>query len=77
MSEQDILEAMQLIWERLKTVVEPSGAVAFAGALHCKEELQGKRVGVVISGGNIDLGEFFDAFRSQVSHDRPEEKKDQ
>jgi threonine dehydratase len=50
-----IVEAMKLQWSRLKTVVEPSGAVSFAGLLEHPERFRGRRVGVVISGGNLDL----------------------
>ena len=57
--EEEIVEAMRLLWERMKMVVEPSGAVSLAGLLKMKDELNDKRVGVIISGGNIDLTEFF------------------
>jgi threo-3-hydroxy-L-aspartate ammonia-lyase len=54
-SEQEIVAAMRFLWERMKLVVEPSGAVALAALLH-REPLKGRgRVGVVISGGNVDL----------------------
>ena len=46
---------MKLIWERLKIVVEPSAAVAFAALLREKEKFQGKKVGIIISGGNVDV----------------------
>ncbi|MCA8911749.1 MAG: pyridoxal-phosphate dependent enzyme, partial [Planctomycetes bacterium] len=50
-----IIEAMRFIWERMKLVVEPTGAMAYA-ALHSGAlQFSGKRVGVVISGGNVDL----------------------
>jgi threonine dehydratase len=58
-SEEEIVDAMKLLWERMKLVVEPSGAVSLAGLLKMQEELSDKRVGVIISGGNIDLTEFF------------------
>jgi threonine dehydratase len=48
------------LWERMKIVVEPTGALAAAGAYSAaaqREELRGKRVGVVISGGNIDIAD--------------------
>ena len=51
-----IVEAMQLQWTRMKQVVEPSGAVSFAGLLEHPERFRGRRAGVVISGGNVDLG---------------------
>ncbi|WP_339649341.1 pyridoxal-phosphate dependent enzyme [uncultured Salegentibacter sp.] len=53
--EDDIITAMKLIWERMKIVVEPSAAVAFAAVLREKEKFHGKRVGIIISGGNVDL----------------------
>ena len=53
--EQEIKEAMQLIWERMKIVVEPSSAVAFAAVLKNKKEFKNINVGIIISGGNVDL----------------------
>ena len=53
--EEEIITAMKLIWERMKIVVEPSAAVAFAAVLREKEKFHGKRVGIIISGGNVDL----------------------
>ena len=50
-----IVEAMRLQWTRLKTVVEPSGAVSFAGLLEYPERFRGRRVAAVISGGNLDI----------------------
>jgi threonine dehydratase len=50
-----IIEAMKLMWSRLKTVVEPSGAVSFAGILEHPERFKKRRVALVISGGNLDL----------------------
>jgi len=50
-----IIEAMKLQWSRLKTVVEPSGAVSFAGVLEHPERFRNRKVAVVISGGNLDL----------------------
>lgn len=54
-SEEDIGRAMRLLWERMKIVVEPSGAVPLAAVLAYREELVGKRVGLILSGGNVDL----------------------
>lgn len=54
-SEEDILRAMRLIWERLKIVVEPSGAVPLAAVLSAPARFRGRRVGLVLSGGNVDL----------------------
>ena len=49
------LAALGLLWTRLKLLVEPSSAIAFAAVLQQRERLAGKRVGVVLSGGNVDL----------------------
>ncbi len=53
--EQDIIAAMQLIWERMKIIIEPSSAVAFAALLKEKEQFKDKKIGIIISGGNVDL----------------------
>jgi len=66
-SEQEIVDAMRLFWERLKLVVEPSGAVSLAGLLKKSKELSGLTVGVMISGGNIDLTDFFEMYSKQIS----------
>lgn len=54
-SEAEIVEAMRRVWERMKIVIEPSAAVAAAVAVFRKVEWQGKKVGVILSGGNVDL----------------------
>lgn len=54
-SEKAIVSAMRLIWETLKIVIEPSGAVAYAAVAESLIELRGCRLGIVISGGNVDL----------------------
>ncbi len=54
-SEQEIVDAMRFLWERMKIVVEPTGALATAAILSGKVEVAGKQVGAVISGGNVDL----------------------
>jgi threonine dehydratase/serine racemase len=54
-SEDEIIQAMRLLWERLKVVVEPSGAVPLAAVLTDPDRFRGRRVGVVLSGGNLDL----------------------
>jgi len=46
---------MKLIWERMKIVVEPSSAVAFAALLKEKNNFKNKNIGIIISGGNVDL----------------------
>lgn len=53
--EQDILDAMTLIYQRLKIVVEPSSAVALAAIIKDKNSFANKKIGVILSGGNVDL----------------------
>jgi threonine dehydratase len=54
-SEEEIIDAMYLTWQRMKIVIEPSSAVALATILKNKELFAGKRVGVIVTGGNVDL----------------------
>jgi threonine dehydratase len=54
-SEAEIIEAMKLIWKRMKIVVEPSSAVPLATILKNKSLFAGKRVGIIVTGGNVDL----------------------
>jgi len=54
-SEEEIVSAMRLLWERLKMIVEPSGAVAAAPALFRQIGAEGKKIGIILSGGNLDL----------------------
>jgi len=54
-SEDEIVEAMRLIWQRMKIVVEPSSAVPLAAVIKHRALFQGKRVGIIVSGGNVDL----------------------
>jgi threonine dehydratase len=54
-NDHEITRAMRLIWERLKVIVEPSAAVPFAAVLKSKEVFSGKKVGIIFSGGNVDL----------------------
>jgi len=61
-SDKEIIEAMLLVYERMKIVIEPSGAVSLAALLKNKEIFKGKRIGVILSGGNVELkklGEWF------------------
>jgi len=57
-SEAEIVAAMRLIWERLKIVVEASSAVALAALLKNKAAYAGQSVGIILSGGNVDLGKL-------------------
>lgn len=54
-SEQEIVDAMRLVWARLKIVMEPSSAVPLAAILRNREVFAGQRVGVIVTGGNVDL----------------------
>ncbi|MEZ5777140.1 MAG: pyridoxal-phosphate dependent enzyme [Paracoccaceae bacterium] len=54
-SEEEIVDAMKLIWKRMKIVMEPSSAVPLATILKNKNVFAGKRVGVIVTGGNVDL----------------------
>ena len=57
-SEQEIIDAMVLTWQRMKIVMEPSSAVPLATIIKNKELFAGKRVGVIITGGNVDLNKL-------------------
>lgn len=61
-SDKQIIDAMKLIWERMKIIVEPSGAVPLASILKEKEQFAGKRVGVILTGGNVDLARALHLF---------------
>lgn len=54
-SDQQLLQAMKFLWERCKLVVEPTGALGLAGLLNGGYDVEGSRVGVVLSGGNVDV----------------------
>ena len=55
-TEAEIVSAMRLIWERMKIIVEPSSAVTLAALIRDKEHFENQKVGIIISGGNVDLG---------------------
>jgi len=54
-SEEEIIAAMRHVWERMKIIIEPSAAVPVGALLERKTDLSGLRVGVILSGGNVDL----------------------
>ena len=66
-SDASLVEAMRFFWERAKLIVEPTGALATAGLLSGKIDVRGARVGVVISGGNVDLENALNLFRGQYA----------
>lgn len=57
-SDKEIIHAMRLLWERMKLVVEPSGAVSLAAVLKNPDIFEGKRIGIIITGGNVDLAKL-------------------
>jgi threonine dehydratase len=57
-SDAELVDAMRFFAERMKMIVEPTGCLAFAAARRMKGELAGKRVGIIVSGGNVDLVRF-------------------
>jgi len=57
-TDEEIIEAMRLTWQRMKIVIEPSSAVPLATILKNRELFEGKRVGVILTGGNVDLSKL-------------------
>ncbi|MGV8947514.1 MAG: pyridoxal-phosphate dependent enzyme [Lutibacter sp.] len=54
-TEEEIVSAMRLVWERMKIIIEPSSAVALAALIKEKKQFKDKKIGIIISGGNVDL----------------------
>ena len=54
-TEEEIITAMRIIWERMKIIIETSCAVPFAAVLKEKQKFTGKKVGIILTGGNVDL----------------------
>jgi threonine dehydratase len=61
-SDEEIISTLRLVYERMKIVVEPSSAVTLAALLKNKELFAGKRAGIILSGGNVDLKKFCEWF---------------
>ena len=57
-SEEEIIKTMRLVWERMKIIIEPSCAVPLAAILKSTDQFSGKRIGIILSGGNVDLGKL-------------------
>lgn len=57
-TDEEIIAAMRLVWERMKIIIEPSCAVPVAALLKNKEIFSGKKTGVILTGGNVDLGKL-------------------
>jgi threo-3-hydroxy-L-aspartate ammonia-lyase len=66
-TDAQLIEAMRFFGERMKLIVEPTGCLGFAGALRGGLDLQGQRVGVILSGGNVDLGRYAQLIASPAS----------
>ncbi len=66
-SEEEIRGTLAFVWTRMKAVVEPSGVVGLAPVFHRKLGLQGRRVGVIFSGGNADIGAVADWLRAPTA----------
>ncbi len=56
--ESEIIESMKFIWERMKIVIEPSSAVAVAALFRNSSEFKNRRIGVILSGGNVDVSKL-------------------
>lgn len=54
-SEEAIVDAMRLVWERMKIIIEPSCAVPVAAVLQNKERFEGEKIGIILTGGNVDV----------------------
>lgn len=67
-SDHVVVQMMRFLFERLKLVVEPSGANALAALFHHRDRFQGKRVGVTLSGGNVNADRFAELMRSHPAH---------
>jgi threonine dehydratase len=63
-SDKQIIDAMKLIWERMKIIVEPSCAVPLASIFKDKDRFEGRRVGIILTGGNIDLSRALHLFNT-------------
>jgi len=57
-SDAEIIAAMRLIWERMKIIIEPSCAVPLAVVLKHPDQFAGHKIGIILTGGNVDLGKL-------------------
>jgi threonine dehydratase len=64
-TEAETLDAMRFVWERLKLVIEPSAAVPVAPVLQRRLDVQGLKVGIILSGGNVDIEPMFQALAAK------------
>ena len=54
-TEEEVIDAMRMVWERMKLIVEPSCSITLAAVLKRKAQFSNKRIGLILSGGNVDL----------------------
>ncbi len=66
-SDEDLIRTMYFVWSRMKLVVEPTGVLGLAAAHNHRYPITGKRVGAVISGGNVDFGQAAEWFKTMVN----------
>jgi len=57
-TDAQLIETMRFYAERMKMVVEPTGCLSLAAAIQAADQLKGQRVGIIVSGGNVDLARF-------------------
>ena len=57
-TETEIIEAMKMVWERMKIIAEPSSVITLGALLKSKDKFSGKKVGIILSGGNVDLNQL-------------------
>ncbi|MEQ8908559.1 MAG: pyridoxal-phosphate dependent enzyme [Vicingaceae bacterium] len=65
-NDKEIIASMQLIWGHMKIIVEPSCAVPLAAVLKQKKRFEGKKIGVILSGGNVDLDDYFNTLKQKA-----------
>jgi threonine dehydratase len=65
-SEKEIIDAMKFMWIYMKIIIEPSGAVPIAGLIKMKNYVKERKVGVIVSGGNVDLDGFFKEYYEKL-----------
>jgi threo-3-hydroxy-L-aspartate ammonia-lyase len=70
-SDVDLVAAMRFLAEELRLVVEPTGCLAWAGALQAATALKGQRVGIVLTGGNVDLSQYSALLANSSAHHHP------
>jgi len=61
-----LIDTMVFLWQRMKLIVEPTGVLGIAAALHGVVAVDGRRVGVVLSGGNVELGQAGEWFKGRL-----------